>query len=97
MFGRISRRGLLKAAAGLVAFLPVVWELVRSSEVDAQDCGCGGPIAGPPPPGYQRCDVTYHIIIWMCETGGLLYQNNYYYDVFSGSLCYAPRYWWGYC
>lgn len=72
MFTRISRRGLLKAAAGLVAFLPVVRELARPLVVDAQDCGCGGPVYGLPAPGYHRCDLTYHRTIWTCKSPGFL-------------------------
>jgi hypothetical protein len=58
-----SRRTILKAAAGLVAFIPVARELAKAP-LAAADCGCGDPppIQGPPPPGYQICDAVRVLI-----------------------------------
>lgn len=61
--GLIPRRTVLKAAAGLLAFIPVARELAKAPPI-AADCGCGypPPLTGPPPPGYQLCDAVRVVI-----------------------------------
>jgi hypothetical protein len=61
----LPRRILLKAAAGLVAFVPVVRELAQSSPA-AAECESSGPppVYGPTPPDYQLCD---EVRIWVAE------------------------------
>lgn len=95
----ISRRGVLKAAAGLVAFLPVAKELIAAPPAEAQ-CGCGEPgppppHLGPPPPGYNRCDsvecLYWRVVCIESPPGsrrGIQVQQFVCYDWFGGGFCY---------
>ncbi len=86
----ISRRNLLKAAGGLVAFLPVIRHLAQSSSA-AADCGCPPPppppIYGPPPPGYNRCDQMQFVFWRMRCINGFEYREFVGYDAFDSSYC----------
>lgn len=78
----LSRRTLLKATTGFIAFVPLVGVLTNAPPATA-DCGCNEPpppVYGPPPPGYRLCD---EIRVWVADE--LCLQNwdgswTIYYD-----------------
>ena len=59
---RLSRRTMMKAVGGLVAFIPAARLLAQPVSVAADDCGCG-----VPDDCECECAMSYNEVVIPCE------------------------------